>query len=178
MEDCGWIMPDYISAWLIIIPSIVALLGAIGLFWKQLFEAKKSNAEALELRYKTKAIQDSQTKILSEFQNNGGSTMKDSVDLIKKDNAKVVESIARIEELLNNTNKDIRGLKRDIGRLGDVDVLDRQEAEKEHSRFYELIETLQKQLIAHIDEVPIVIQKAQEDTLKRLEEKRNGNQTK
>jgi len=90
--------------------------------------------------------------------------MKDAVDLVNREIAAV--------------RNDLGGMRKDVGRLAEVDILDRETSAKENERFYtalstaqKSIDTVQTSIEVHIKEVPVILQKHQEDTIKLIEGK-------
>lgn len=155
-----------ISLWQILVPLIVSILTAVGALVAVIVNAQKTRAETKALSKalgsKQEQLHQGQQKVLAQFQNNGGSTMKDSTDEIKS--------------LIRDTQQDLRGIRRDIGRLSEIDMEDRQRAVREHERFYTVLSDLKKDLEEHIDDVPKVLKKHQEETLKLLEEQNHESE--
>lgn len=144
---------------------ILAVLASIGAFITTIVNVKKTSAETrkltanqLDLHAGQGEIKETQEQVLAQFKNNGGSTLKDSTD--------------KIEELIHETRSDLRGIRRDIGRLSDVDKEDRDRAVRENEKIYAIIAENQNELKRHIDEVPVILEKHQKETLKFIEEKK------
>ncbi len=131
-------------------PHIVLLLGAIGTIITVRAQASKTRAETDMIKEQQEQLHIGQKNIQAQFVNNGGSTMKDSIDDIRKE---------------------LSVIRSEMGRLSEVDILDRTYATKEHERFYMEIKDLQSELIGHIKEVPDKLKTHQEDTVKMIEGK-------
>ena len=148
------------------VTMIIMILGAIGTLITVLVTARKTSIEATNLKNQQKLSENKQQKILDQFSTNGGSTMKDAVN--------------RVEKKLTDILLEQSGMKKDIGRLADVDNIDREISSKESDRFFNLLESTQtqiretqKQISSHIQEVPKILKDSQELTLKLLEDRKN-----
>ena len=140
-------------------PLIISVMTAIGALITVVVNAKKTATETKVLQEQQHDLKEGQNKVLAQFKNNGGSTMKDATD--------------KIEVLLHETRADIRGMQKDIGRLAEVDMEDRQRAVREHERIYEAIAEVRNEVQEHIKEVPLVLKKSQEETIRMIQEIRN-----
>lgn len=136
---------------------MVLFLGAIGTIITVKAQAKKTYAETDMIKAQQAQLHKGQEQIQAQFVNNGGSTLKDAVDLIKREVAA--------------TRSELAGIRKDVGRLAEVDVLDREISAKDNERFYKAIGEVQQELIGHIKEVPDLLKKHQEDTIKMIEGK-------
>lgn len=134
---------------------IVAILGALGLFIVNIYQAFKTRAE-------TKEISRKQRDVLDQFKNDGGASLKDATD--------------RIEAQLKTIRGELSFQRREILRLAEVDDQDREFAGEVHKDLKKGLESIQKSLADHIADTPKVISKAQDEVLKMFE-KRKKNAT-
>lgn len=172
MDDVPNNLYEQVSFWL---PLIILALGAIGTFITSIVNSRKTSAEVRAMKQQQTELRDGQDTVLYHLQNDSGNSMKDKVDKIDD----VVEAVSKIEavvEQLHETRSDIRGIRRDVGRLAEVDIIDRQNAAKEHERFYAVIADLQDQLVKHVNAVPDVIKRAQEEAFAELEKRHHEAQ--
>lgn len=102
-------MFENISLW---VPIIVLLLGAIGTFGV-------SVGTMIKLREEAKTLKADQKKVLHQVTNNSGTSMKDKVDSL-------VVSVDQVSNLTKRIDSEVSGIKKDVGRLTDMDVVDRQ----------------------------------------------------
>ena len=102
---------------------LTALVGAIVLLLKTMSEVKKSNKTANEAKEAAESVKKATDHVKAETSPNDGGSMKDKVN-------STAASADRIEE-------EMRGLKRDIGRLASVDLQDREAANEAHKQIYE-----------------------------------------
>ena len=102
---------------------LTALVGAIVLLLKTMSEVKKSNKTAKEAKEAAESVKEATDHVKAETSPNHGGSMKDKVN-------STAATADRIEE-------EMRGLKRDIGRLASVDLQDREAANEAHKQIYE-----------------------------------------
>lgn len=111
------------------------ILGAVGVLVTSLAASMKVLAEISEIRARVEQSEQSRDQTLKvatqardELKNNGGSTVKDAVD--------------RIEKQIDLVREDVRGMKRDVGRLAEVDAEDREVAAETHAQIHRRIDYL------------------------------------
>lgn len=152
---------------------IVAVLGAFGLFIANLFQAMKARAEAQKTREETKEISKRQEAVLSQFKNNGGSSMKDATDRIE---SQLTETSNRIEAQLKTIRGELGFQRREILRLAEVDDQDRELANEVHKDIRRIMSSIEQDLKRHIDEVPNVLSNVKKDIIETLEHDERGQQ--
>lgn len=148
---------------------IVAVLGAFGLFIANLFQAMKARAEAQKTREEAKEISKRQEAVLSQFKNNGGSSIKDATDRIEN---QLIESSNRIEAQLKTIRGELGFQRREILRLAEVDDQDREFANEIHKDIRKSLEKIEIDLKSHIDDTPNVVGRAQKEVLDILEKRK------
>ena len=148
---------------------IAVILGALGLFIANLFQAIKTRAEAHKTRAETGEIMKHQKEVLDQFKNNGGSTMKDATDRIEQ-NLKDVSG--RLEASLRTIRCELAFQRRETLRLAEVDDQDRELANEIYKDMRRLMGNLDQDLKRHIEDVPNVISK--EYILETLNEEKEG----
>lgn len=118
---------------------LTALVGAIVLLLKTMSEVKKSNKTANEAKEAAESVKKATDHVKAETSPNTGSSMKDKVN-------STAATADRIEE-------EMRGLKRDIGRLASVDLQDREAANEAHKQIYESMARDRSQVLENHTEV-------------------------
>lgn len=111
------------------------ILGAVGSAVGSLVAALKTLAEAREIRARVQHSEHERaetaqivTETRDQLKNNGGSSFKDSFDAL------VVE--------VGKMGADLRGMRRDIGRLASVDLADREESTITHAQIWDELKYL------------------------------------
>lgn len=124
--------------------EVVALLGAIGGLITVLVGAwlsiRKQSAELAAMRAQlgtvqltaTSAAADAKAVRVTTTTTNSGSHLLDKIEALG-------EAMVRIEEQQAATAADVRGIRRDIGRLQDIDREDRARAEAAHKDIWAAI---------------------------------------
>ena len=135
---------------------IAVVLGALGLFIANLFQAIKTRAEAKKTRAEAEQISKHQQEVLDQFKNNGGSTMKDATDRIEQ-NLKDVSG--RLEAQLRTIRGELGFQRREILRLAEVDDQDRELANEGLKDMRRLMGNIEADLKRHVDDVPNVLSK-------------------
>lgn len=153
---------------------IVAILGAFGLFIANLVQVIKARAEAQKTRAEALEIGKRQQQVLDQFQNNGGSTLKDATDRIE---THLMESTGRLESQLKTIRSELGFQRREILRLAEVDDQDRELANEVHRDIRNTLGDIRKDLKDHMDDTPNVVSRAQKEVLDILE-KRNQDAVK
>lgn len=177
--DEARVIYDITALWVTLSITVATTLGVL---ITQIVNARKTMVETKSLQQKQNTLAEGQEQILGQFKNNGGSTLKDANDDLKAVTARIEKileenskAISDMQELQHETRSDIQGIRRDAGRLADVDMEDRQRAVREHAEIVRLIDENRKDLSSHIAEVPGVINQIKEDILKAIEEKKECN---
>lgn len=137
---------------------IAAVLGAFGLFIANLFQAMKARAEAQKTREEAKEISKRQEAVLSQFKNNGGSSMKDATD--------------RIEAQLKTIRGELGFQRREILRLAEVDDQDRELTNEIYKDIQKSFGKIETDLKNHIDDTPNVVDRAQKEVLDILKKRK------
>lgn len=137
---------------------ITAVLGAFGLFIANLFQAMKARAEAQKTREEAKEISKRQEAVLSQFKNNGGSSMKDATD--------------RIEAQLKTIRGELGFQRREILRLAEVDDQDRELTNEIYKDIQKSFGKIETDLKNHIDDTPNVVDRAQKEVLDILKKRK------
>lgn len=112
---------------------ITAISGLIAVVTGQWLAIRKQSAELAAMRAQlgtvqltaTAAAADAKAVRVTTTTTNTGSHLLDKIEAIG-------ESLERVEEQQASTASDVRGIRRDIGRLQDIDREDRERAEVAH----------------------------------------------
>lgn len=148
---------------------ITAVLGAFGLFIANLFQAMKARAEAQKTREEAKEINKRQEALLSQFKNNGGSSMKDATDRIE---SQLTETFNRIEAQLKTIRGELGFQRREILRLAEVDDQDRELTNEIYKDIRKSFGKIETDLKNHIDDTPNVVDKAKKEVLDTVEKRK------
>lgn len=146
----------------------VTVLGAFGLFIANLAQIIKTKAEAKKTRAETEEIKKRQQSVLDQFQNNGGSTLKDATDRIE-DHLK--ETAASLNGQLEIIRGELGFQRREILRLAEVDDKDRELASEVHREIRNGIGEIKNTLTDHINDTPNIIAIAQKEVFDTLEKR-------
>lgn len=123
-----------------LITAITALLAVV------LVQGRKAKAEAAHTRAETLQILDGLQRDAAhtreQVTNSHASNLRDDVDDIARVLATVAEQLRRLDASARNTAADVRGLRRDVGRLSDVDIRDREAADRAHVLIHRRIDDL------------------------------------
>lgn len=129
-------MPDSVQVQLVVtsglvlctlITAIASVAGAV-IAHRAKGEARAATTTTQEIRAETQAARAETQAVLTTLQtNNGGSTVRDSLDELHR-------AVGRVETGQLGFASDLRGIRRDIGRLQDRDDTDRAEAHQAHEQ--------------------------------------------
>lgn len=147
---------------------LAVVLGAFGLFIANLFQAIKAKAEAQKTRAEAAEIKKNQKQVLDQFKNNGGSTLKDATDRIEEN---LKDATGRLEAQLRTIRGELGFQRREIIRLAEVDVQDRELAHEVHKDLKRLMVNVEDDLKKHITSLPVVLENTKTEILKSLVEK-------
>ena len=137
---------------------ITAVLGGFGLFIANLFQAMKARAEAQKTREEAKEISKHQEAVLSQFKNNGGSSMKDATD--------------RIEAQLKTIRGELGFQRREILRLAEVDDQDRELTNEIYKDIQKSFVKIETDLKNHIDNTSNAVDRVQKEVLDILKKRK------
>jgi uncharacterized protein (DUF885 family) len=152
---------------------VAVILGAFGLFIANLFQAMKARAEAQKTNAEAQEIRKHQKEVLAQFENNGGSTLKDATDRIEQ-NLKDVSG--RLEAQLRTIRGELGFQRREILRLAEVDDQDRDLTNEAQREIKKLMSGIQEDLKRHVDDVPNVLDKTKKEILATIESEEKGQQ--
>ena len=128
------------------------ILGALGAFVGSIVASLKVLAEVAEIRARVHEAEKARGQTLAAAQataaqltNNGG--VRDAIDRIEQTQATLRAEVAGVRDAVGDVKADVRGVKRDVGRLADQDTTDRTEASKAHERIDARIDWLRDTLL-------------------------------
>lgn len=128
------VAPDQVDEVLLALAAIITALGTLlGVVLKMLLDLKQGQ----------RAIKAETAEVVAASRPNSGSSLRDAVDRIEAQTkamaeAQLVQGAAilrlegRVDTIADDTHSDIRGLRRDVGRLADDDRADREAAVRAH----------------------------------------------
>ena len=120
------------------------MIGAVAGFITTAVGVLKTLAEVADIRAKVDRAESVRASTLTaaeqardELRPNGGSTVKDAVNRIERH---LEEGLSAVRDDIGLVREDVRGAKRDIGRLADADQADRDAASKAHDQIHRRID--------------------------------------
>lgn len=128
--------------------AIVAALAARGSRAK----AESAHTEARKAATGVAAVEAGVAAVKAETKTNHGSSMRDAIDRIEANQKSERGARMRLEVAIDGVASDVRGMRRDIGRLQDADVELRAE-----------VAEVTKGLAEHLADVPKIIDQAFKD---------------
>ena len=130
------------------------ILGALGAFVGSIVASLKVLAEVAEIRARVHEAEKTRDQTLAAAQataaqltNDGGASVRDAIDRIEQTQATLRAEVAGVRDAVGDVKADVRGVKRDVGRLADQDTTDRTEASKAHERIDARIDWLRDTLL-------------------------------
>ena len=104
------------------------ILGALGAFVGSIVASLKVLAEVSEIRARVHEAEQTRDQTLAAAQataaqltNNGGASVRDAIDRIEQTQATLRTEIASVRDAVGDVKADVRGVKRDVGRLATQD---------------------------------------------------------
>lgn len=132
-----------------LIASLVAALGAVGAYRVSVANAHKINSEAKERELSNKrinlqlySISESTTHTKEQVKNTHSSNLREDIDHLLVNTQEMQRVLVELDKRTDAMDKDIRGIRRDIGRLSDADLRISGNATEEHRRIWNAIENI------------------------------------
>lgn len=130
------------------------MLGALGAFVGSIVASLKVLAEVSEIRSRVHEAEQTRDQTLEAAQataaqltNNGGASVRDAIDRIEQTQATLRAEVAGVRDAVGDVKSDVRGVKRDVGRLADQDITDRTDSNKAHERLDARIDWLRDTIL-------------------------------
>ena len=136
-------MPAWTAAeWAIILGALGAFVGSIVASLKVLAEITEIRARVHESDRKRDETLKVAQATAAQLTNNGGASVRDAIDRIEQNQATLRAEVAGVRDAIGDVKADVRGVKRDVGRLADQDTTDRTESNEAHKRLDSRIDWL------------------------------------
>ena len=130
------------------------ILGALGAFVGSIVASLKVLAEVAEIRARVHEAEQTRDQTLAAAQataaqltNNGGASVRDAIDRIEQTQATLRAEVAGVRDAVGDVKSDVRGVKRDVGRLATQDITDRTDSNNAHERLDARIDWLRDTLL-------------------------------
>lgn len=130
------------------------ILGALGAFVGSIVASLKVLAEVSEIRERAREAEQTRDQTLEAAQataaqlaSNGGASVRDAIDRIEQTQATLRAEVAGVRDAVGDVKSDVRGVKRDVGRLADQDITDRTHSNKAHERLDARIDWLRDTIL-------------------------------